>query len=227
MANISTVKHISECFIRPKCDLEGAANPIYLSPMELACLSVHYNQKGLLFVKPDYPMANLLENLKHSFSIALVHFYPLAGQLETRVDEDQHASLVYIACNKGPGAKLIHATTEMKISDILSPKYVPDVVQASFFDLDRVVSHEGHTRPLLSIQVTELVDGVFIGCSINHACADGNSIWHFFNMWSEIFMANGETDTQISRPPIHERWFPDGTGPIIKLPYTDPDEVIR
>ncbi|KAG7941423.1 hypothetical protein I3843_16G042500 [Carya illinoinensis] len=69
----------------------------------------------------------------------------------------------------------------------------------------------------------ELKDGIFIGCSINHSIADGTSYWHFFNSWSEIFQANGN-NVSLSRPPIHKRWFPDGYGPIINLPFTHPDE---
>lgn len=229
VADMATMKRISECYIKPKFDVKDASNPVvYFSPMELVLLAVHYNQKGLLYTKPvsDNSMANLLDNLKHSLSVALVHFYPLAGQLETRVDEDQHTSLVFINCSKGPGAKFIHASIDMKTSDILSPKYVPDVVQSSFFDLEGVINHEGHTKPLLSVQVTELIDGVFIGCSMNHMCADGNSFWHFFNTWSEIFSASGEGVIPISRPPIHKRWLPDGLGPLIKLPYTNPNEFI-
>lgn len=228
MANLPTMKRISECYIKPKFDANDEKNPVYLSPMELLLLAVHYNQKGLLYTKPisDNSMAKLLDNLKHSLSATLVHFYPLAGQFETRVDEDQHTSLVFINCNKGPGAKFIHATIDLKVSDILSPEYVPDVVQSSFFDLHGVINHEGHTKPLLSIQVTELIDGVFIGCSMNHMCADGNSFWHFFTTWSEIFNANGEGVVQISRPPIHRKWFPDGLGPLITLPYTNPNEFI-
>jgi hypothetical protein len=78
---------------------------------------------------------------------------------------------------------------------------------------------------LLSIQVTELEDGIFIGCSINHCIADGTSYWHFFNSWSEIFQALGN-DISIARPPIHKRWFPDGYGPIINLPFTHQEEII-
>ncbi|KAL8166010.1 hypothetical protein V2J09_007509 [Rumex salicifolius] len=230
MANAPIVKHISECFIRPKFDVEDAKNPVYLAPSDLAMLSAHYIQKGLLFTKPSpsnespHPMNDLLDNLKHSLSVALVHFYPLAGRLDTQIDEDQHTSLIFINCNKGPGARLIHAELDMTSSEILEPHDVPRVVQ-SFFDHDRAVNHDGHTRPLLSVQVTELVDGVFIGCSINHVCVDGTSYWHFFNSWSEIFMANGD-NIVISRPPIHKRWFIDGTGPILKLPYTHTDEFI-
>ncbi|KNA06369.1 hypothetical protein SOVF_181650, partial [Spinacia oleracea] len=59
----------------------------------------------------------------------------------------------------------------------------------SFFDLgEKTVNYDGHTRPLLSIQVTELLDGVFIGFTMNHSIADGISLWHFISTLSEIFL---------------------------------------
>lgn len=36
------------------------------------------------------------------------------------------------------------------------------------------------------MQVTELADGVFIGCTVNHAVVDGTSFWNFFNTFAEI-----------------------------------------
>ncbi|XP_004291090.1 PREDICTED: uncharacterized acetyltransferase At3g50280-like [Fragaria vesca subsp. vesca] len=228
------VKYISECFIQPHSASEESKKPFYLAPFDLAMLSAHYIQKGLLFTKP--PEANnnpnflqtLLAKLKHSLSLALVHFYPLAGRLVTKKEQDPHLYLVYVDCSNSPGAKFIHASLDMSISHILSPTDVPLVVQ-SFFDHDRAVNHDGHTTSLLTVQVTELVDGVFIGMSMNHALGDGTSYWHFFNTWSEIFRAeeNNITLSEISRPPVLERWFPYGLGPIFSLPYTNPDEFIE
>lgn len=34
--------------------------------------------------------------------------------------------------------------------------------------------------------MTELADGVFIGCAMNHAVADGTSFWNFFNTFAEL-----------------------------------------
>ncbi|KAK9271115.1 hypothetical protein L1049_026704 [Liquidambar formosana] len=230
MANPSTVQQISECFVKPQRALPESKQPCYLTPWDLAMLSVHYIQKGLLFTKPpamndqEDAIRALLERLKDTLSLTLVHFYPLAGRLATLKEENPPSCSVFIDCNNSPGAKFIHAAADMTVSDILSPIDVPQVIQ-SFFDHDRAVNHDGHTMPLLSIQVTELVDGIFIGCSMNHAIADGTSFWNFFNTWSEIFKAQGK-DISISRPPIHEHWFPDGYGPIISLPFTHHDEFI-
>ncbi|GAB4852218.1 hypothetical protein Ancab_016410 [Ancistrocladus abbreviatus] len=212
----TAVRHVSETFIKPKYQVEESKQPMYLPPYDLALLSLHYMQKGLLFTKPPlFDVELFLASLKHSLSITLIHFYPLAGQFITKSEEDQHSCLIFVDCNKGNGARFIHATLDMTINDVLSPIDVPKVVQ-SLFDHDRAINLDGHVRPLLSIQVTELVDGIFIGYSMNHGIADGNSFWNFLNAWSEIHRANGKS-ISISRQPIHQRWFPDGHGPIIKV----------
>ncbi|KAI9106416.1 hypothetical protein K1719_021944 [Acacia pycnantha] len=226
------VRRISECFIKPPLP-SNDSNPIcYLSPWDLLMLSAHYIQKGLLFLKPsphNYPLFidSLLNRLKRSLSLTLLHFYPLAGRLVTT----RHPSYsIFVNCQHGDGAKFIYATLDMTVSDIVSPVHVPPVVQ-SFFDLNKAVNHDGHTLPLLSVQVTELIDGVFIGCTMNHCLGDGTSYWRFFNAWSEIFRAleadnNDGVFIPISRPPIHNRWFPEGCGPLINLPFKHHDEFI-
>lgn len=230
MATTPAVRHISECFIKPKYDSEESKKPYYLTPWDLAMLSSNYIQKGLLFSRPvavDDPqifMTTLLDRLENSLALALVHFYPLAGRLAAKREENPPSYLVFVDCNNSPGAKFIHAAADMTVSDIVSPIHVPSVVQ-SFFDHDKVVNHDAHTSSLslLSIQVTELVDGVFIGCSANHCMMDGTSFWHFLNAWSEIFNVKS---TPISRPPILKRWFPEGHGPVISLPFTHHDQFI-
>ncbi|XP_021768221.1 uncharacterized acetyltransferase At3g50280-like [Chenopodium quinoa] len=229
MSSVS-VKHVSACYIKPKYEVQEAKQPCYLAPMDLMMLNFHYIQKGLLFTKPshkndqEFSISKLLQSLKESLSLALVHFYPLAGQLATRISENRHECLIFVDCNKGPGARFIYATLDMSVSEILSPVDVPLVVQ-SLFDHDRAINHDGHRRPLLSVQVTELKDGVFIGCSMNHVVGDGTSYWQFWKIWSEIHRANGK-QLVVSRLPNHKRWFPDGHGPAIPLPFTHPNEFV-
>ncbi|KAL8128067.1 hypothetical protein AgCh_014858 [Apium graveolens] len=121
-----------------------------------------------MFKKPELandqenPVEVLLQKLKDSLSVALVHFYPLAGRLVTKKEESPHSHVVFIDCINSPGAKFVHSKVELRISDIVLPTYVPSVVH-SFFDHDRAVVYDGHTMSLLTVQVTELRDGVFIG----------------------------------------------------------------
>ncbi|CAJ1973401.1 unnamed protein product [Sphenostylis stenocarpa] len=228
--NSPVVRSVSECFIKPSGQTQESEHIINLTPWDIAMLSMHYIQKGLLFKKPatlvdqqDF-IENLLEKLKHSLSLTLFHFYPLVGHLVTNKDPSSYT--IFVDCNNTDGARFIYATLDMTISDILSPVDVPPIVH-SFFDSHKAVNHDGHTEPLLSIKVTELLDGVFIGCSMNHGIGDGTSYWNFFNTWSDIFQAQAhEYDVPISRHPVHNRWFPDGCGPLINLPFKRHEEFI-
>ncbi|XP_015072302.1 uncharacterized acetyltransferase At3g50280 [Solanum pennellii] len=223
-----TVQHISDCFIKPLYTSEEAKKPVYLSSWDLAMLSVQYIQKGLLFTKPpSFQRDPLLQNLKDSLSITLVHFYPLAGRFKTLKQENPPLYTVFIDCVDTPGARFIHANLDLTVSDILSPKDVPLVVQ-SFFDHDRAINHDGHDLSLLTVQLTELIDGVFIGLSMNHVLADGSSFWHFFNSFSQVFKANNgqKQIIPISKSPNFNHWFPEGHGPVISLPYTHHDQFI-
>ncbi|OMO82637.1 Transferase [Corchorus capsularis] len=227
--NPPVVRCISECFVKPHSVSEESKHPYYLTPWDLAMISVEYVQKGLLFAKPrdkdqEDLMKNILERLKQSLSLALVHFYPLTGRLVTKKEENQNPPCyyVFVDCNNSPGAKLVHATAvDMTVSDVVFPTYVPLVVRY-FFDLDGAINHG--SNPLLSIQVTELVDGVFIGCSMNHAIVDGTSFGHFFNALSEIFQGDENNVRKISRLPMLKKWFPNGHVPLISLPFTHQDD---
>ncbi|CAN0909652.1 BAHD acyltransferase DCR [Linum grandiflorum] len=42
------------------------------------------------------------------------------------------------------------------------------------------------TDPTTAVQVTELADGVFVGCSVNHSVTDGTSFWNFFNTFAQV-----------------------------------------
>ncbi|ESW08695.1 hypothetical protein PHAVU_009G066600 [Phaseolus vulgaris] len=229
-------RRISECFVKPHRPTQVSNQICNLTPWDIAMLCAHYIQKGLLFKKPStlvhqhHFIDKLLENLRHSLSLTLSDFYPLAGRLVTRKTQDPPSYAVFIDCENSDGARFIYATLDITISHILSPIDVPPILH-SFFDHHKAVNHDGHTMPLLSIQVTELVDGVFIGCSMNHAIADGTSYWNFFNTWSRIFQAHvqaqgHEYEVSTSHQLIHNRWFPNDCSPPINLPFKHHDEFI-
>ncbi|TKY75042.1 acetyltransferase protein [Spatholobus suberectus] len=198
MMSTHAVRHVSECFVQPHRPTQESNHICYLTPWDIAMLSKHYIQKGLLFKKPatlvdqqDF-IENLLDKLKHSLSLALFHFHPLAGRLVTHKTQDPPSYSVFVDCNNSAGARFIYATLDINIVDILSAVDVPPIVQ-SLFDHHRAVNHDGHIMPLLSVQVTELVDGVFIGCSMNHAIGDDTSYWNFFNTWSQIIQGQSSS----------------------------------
>ncbi|CAA7026964.1 unnamed protein product [Microthlaspi erraticum] len=233
----SEVKIISECFVKPKTLPEKWKESYHLTATEHVLLPFQYIQKGLLFLKPSIPesddailkqkdfMETWLLKLKDSLATTLFHFYPLAGRFSTLETDNPRSHSVFVDCNNSPGAGFIYATSDLSVSDIVEPKYIPLVVQ-SFFDHHKAVNRDGHTTSLLSVKVTELVDGVFIGMSMNHSIGDGSSFWQFFNSFSQIFNSHEETIDNnnklfcLKNPPI----FREVSGPIYSLPYSKPNE---
>ncbi|XP_021750847.1 protein ENHANCED PSEUDOMONAS SUSCEPTIBILTY 1-like [Chenopodium quinoa] len=251
MNQILPTKFVSECLVKPKFDeiiYELTKQPYFLTPLDLLMLFKYPIQKGLLFSTLNTSnndattdvVSHLFEKLKHSLSHALVHFYPLSGRLKTEKYPEENACTISIDCTEGGlGARLIRAAAlGLTVSDILSPTDVTADVVSSFFDLgENWNNYYGHTRALLSIQVTELLDAVFIGFSMNHCVGDGTTFIHFINMLSEIFnfdsdLASVKEVIQISRPPIfnYKPWNvnkPDNEDVmVIKFPYLNFDQYL-
>ncbi|XP_057441827.1 uncharacterized acetyltransferase At3g50280-like [Lotus japonicus] len=164
-------------------DQASTLGNLKLSVSDLPMLSCHYIQKGCLFTKPpssSLPSHTLIPLLKSSLSKTLSNFPPLAGRLTT--DENGY---VHLTCNDA-GVDFLHAAApELYISDLLSTTDVSESFK-EFFAFDRKVSYTGHSSPILAVQVTELADGVFIGCAVNHAVIDGTSVWNFFNTFAQV-----------------------------------------
>ncbi|XP_059317918.1 uncharacterized acetyltransferase At3g50280-like [Lycium ferocissimum] len=174
----AAVTVVTKCTIFPS--QKSSLADLKLSVSDLPMLSVHYIQKGALFTRPPFPITQLISLLKLSLSQTLTHFPPLAGRFVADTN-----GYVYISCNDA-GVDFVHATaTHIYIRDFIGSIDVPHHVK-EFFPFDKKVSYQGHFSPLLAVQVTELADGVFIGCAINHSVTDGASFWNFFNTFAEV-----------------------------------------
>ncbi|XP_021714389.1 uncharacterized acetyltransferase At3g50280-like [Chenopodium quinoa] len=239
MVKEAEVNFISECFIHPDPEIvsEALKKPYHLSPMDLDMLCYDHMQKGLMYTKPynaGFQTEVFLQKLKLSLSLSLLHFYLLAGRFATQTLPDEHAYCIFLDCVNSPGTRFIHASLDSTVSDILSCTDAHPIFR-SFFNLgDKAVNYDGHTNALLSLQVTELVDGLFIGFSISHSVGDGTSLIHYITTLSELKISvgnklqNGEelTYATISRKPIFKPFFPDGYGPFLKLPYVEPSKFL-
>ncbi|KAG9139057.1 hypothetical protein Leryth_024602 [Lithospermum erythrorhizon] len=170
---------LSKCSVFPSH--KSTTPDLKLSVSDLPMLSCHYIQKGCLFTLPPFPIQELITQFKQSLSTTLTHFPPLSGRLVTDAN-----GYIYIKCNDA-GVDFLHVVqnTHVSVLDIFTSKHVPEIVKGCFA-YDQTVSYEGHFMPILAVQVTEFVDGVFISCSVNHAVTDGTSFWDFFNTFSGI-----------------------------------------
>ncbi|XP_058763482.1 uncharacterized acetyltransferase At3g50280-like [Vicia villosa] len=175
---------------------------IDLTPWDLQYLPFGYNQIGLIYQhNSELDTENQIQHLKQSLSSTLEFFPPFTGRLDITEHEDNTISCS-IKCNN-EGALFVHAANKnISVRDILGPTYLPDIFY-SFFQLNGVKNYQGTSHPLLAIQVTELTDGIVIGCAISHVVVDGTSLWHFINSWAKISKGNFE----ISKIPSLERWF--------------------
>ncbi|GLT89462.1 hypothetical protein SLE2022_074410 [Rubroshorea leprosula] len=233
----SSLNLVSKCIVYP--EQSSTIRKLKLSVSDLPMLSCNYIQKGVLLTYPPYSFHDLIVFLKQSLSATLSHFPPLAGRLTT--DPDGH---VHILCNDAGVDFLQVEALYLSINDILSPTHVPDCFK-QFFTLDRTISYSGHSKPLAAVQVTELADGVFIGCTVNHAVTDGTSFWHFFNTFAGIcngvqkipespdfcrntvfnsnavlrFPPGGPKTTFSGDEPLRERIFHFSRESILKLKY--------
>ncbi|KAI3926829.1 hypothetical protein MKW92_012914 [Papaver armeniacum] len=194
------VRYISTTTILPATNNhKDGDQKIHLGPWDLKSLQLPYMQRGLLFA---HPTQNKQEETE----------YMIISRLAVKVHDDDNTVSFYIDCNSA-GAEFIHASANITVADIMDSIHVPAILKNSFFTLNDSVNYDGRSKPLLSVQVTELLDGLFIACSINHTVCDGKSFCHFFNSWCEISRQGSSlADHDISRPPIFDRLFQSWEG---------------
>ncbi|CAH9089091.1 unnamed protein product [Cuscuta europaea] len=223
LLKMADVEIVSTCLV----GAAGAPTPerskIELTPWDLQLLLVGSIQKGLLFPKPTPQQqqhhvihSTLIDRLKISLSATLDFFPPLAGRFATdEEDEKNNTSTVFVDCNNA-GVEFVEAKAAgVTVAAILDPSNdgAAQTIR-SFFPLNGIRNCDGICKPLLGVQVTELLDGYFIGCTLNHALGDGASFWNFFRSWSEL----SRGCPQISEPPILDRWFPENITRPVRLP---------
>ncbi|KAI3944251.1 hypothetical protein MKW98_016481 [Papaver atlanticum] len=213
------VRRVSTTNVRPASYIDQQASDTYkridLNPMDLLFLNDTCMQRGFLFTKQHEEGTNgecindKISHLKTSF-------------LGIEKYEDGKMISVYIDCNF-EGAEFVHAAADVSVEDILSPTYVPQTIIDRLFLLTGVRNSQGQSHPLLSIQVTELTDGVFIGCSVNCVC-DGTSFWQFINSWSQI-TSSSNYHAYLCPPPVFERWSINKTDCPLRLQLSSVDKL--
>lgn len=203
-----------------------AEEEIHLTPWDLRLITIDYVQKGILLPKPPGSGASLADSLASSFARALERFYPFTGRLATEERSDGTVT-VSLRCT-GDGAEFVHAVAPgVAVADIVGSFHIPPVVQ-SFFQLNKVLGADAAVErlPVLSVQVTELVDGVFIGMSLNHSVGDGTAFWDLFNTWSDTHRRRGG-GTMPAAALETRRWFLDGCPVPIPLPFGRLQHIVR
>ncbi|CAM8973987.1 unnamed protein product [Rhodiola kirilowii] len=228
MPSSSSFTIISKSTVYP-AHKSSSVQTLRLSVSDLPMLACHYIQKGVLLTAPPpnhhHNHEHLISDLKASLSTTLTHFPALAGRLTT--DSSGH---IHITCNDS-GVEFVQASAKhLTLTHLISPDDDVHAAFKKFFTFDATLSYSGHTEPLAAVQVTELADGLFIGCTVNHAVVDGTSFWHFFNTFAEI----SKGCKKISHVPDFVRSIsPFDSSAVLKIPPGGPkatfadDEPLR
>ncbi|KAK9053593.1 hypothetical protein SSX86_024667 [Deinandra increscens subsp. villosa] len=121
----------------------------------------------------------VLQTLKTSLTTTLVHFYPLAGRLNSIA-----GGRLELNCNTD-GVPFTEAYADVKLVDL------DDFFQHPVFDqLIPTVDYRNtplEETPMLLLQVTRFVCGGWsLGFCISHVAVDGQSALHFLSEWARV-----------------------------------------
>ncbi|KAK4263643.1 hypothetical protein QN277_029030 [Acacia crassicarpa] len=218
---MATIRVVSTTMIQAPSQVNNSDSPerIELNPWDLQFLLSEYAQKGILFHKPtlssspSVSIEKTIQQLQDSLSSTLDFFLPIAGRFviahHCGSSDDDDTFSISVTCNNA-GASFVHAIAEnTTVGDIIESTYVPPFVH-SFFPLYRSKNIEGSRIPLLAVQVTEIVDGFFMACSINHCLADARPFLNFMKTWAEVSRNGLNSIGLTSKLASFERWFPQG-----------------
>ncbi|KAI4378154.1 hypothetical protein MLD38_015676 [Melastoma candidum] len=170
-----------------------------LVTFDLPYLAFYYNQKLLVYkVKDDVRFEDTSSKLKEGLELALEEFYQLAGKLGK---DEEGVFRVEYDDDLVEGVEVIEAAADGVSVDDLAAEEGTETFR-EFIPYNGVLNLEGLRRPLLSVQLTKLKDGMAMGCAFNHAVLDGTSTWHFMSSWAHICSGS---PSLLSSPPFLDR----------------------
>eukprot|EP00253_Pinus_taeda_P024558 PITA_24558 len=173
-----------------------ARHSMFLPGLDLCCIhnpiqNPCVRTQSLIFYKTlstheqEFEFSMMVEKLKRNLSLVLVDFYPLAGRLDIKGEDE--SGRPEIDCNDD-GVEFIEASIDMAFCDLEKDGFQ----HKSFFHklvpaLDAVnLKDDNYRRPFLSVQVTDFQGGgICIGTDLQHVIADGKAFWFFMKCWAE------------------------------------------
>ncbi|KAJ6792410.1 putative coumaroyl-CoA:anthocyanidin 3-O-glucoside-6''-O-coumaroyltransferase 2 [Iris pallida] len=145
---------------------------LYSSPVEWLFL-YPFPHSTVVFTESYLP------NLKSSLSLALHHFYPLAGKVRRSSDSADMYELHY---EEGDSVSLTIADSDLDFLDLVGYHARESSKLRSL--VPRLPQLGDNNRPLLAVQVTLFLDhGIGIGFTVHHVACDGLNLTHFIKSW--------------------------------------------
>ncbi|OMO98820.1 Transferase [Corchorus olitorius] len=164
--------------------------------------------QSLFFYEYPHSTSSFLQTtlpiLKHSLSLTLQHFFPLAAKLMC----PQPPLKPYILYNDGDSVSLTIAESTADVNH-LKANYPRDIRLlhpfVSQLPSSSTVAADGiRVLPIMALKVTVFPNAaICIGFAHCHVAADGSAFMHFVRSWSSVCKSNG--DYSASLRPFHNR----------------------
>ncbi|KAI8534127.1 hypothetical protein RHMOL_Rhmol10G0064400 [Rhododendron molle] len=141
----------------------------------------------------------ILPKLKHSLSVTLQHYIPLAGNLVWPLESGKPI----VQYNEGDAVYLTIAESEANFYQ-LSGNSFREAKELHHF-LPCLLASQTRV-PVMALQVTLFPNAGFcIGYAANHVVFDGKSIAMFMHSWASICKRDGESTLSRELTPIYDR----------------------
>ncbi|XP_058084575.1 malonyl-coenzyme A:anthocyanin 3-O-glucoside-6''-O-malonyltransferase-like [Magnolia sinica] len=206
MAPLHSIKQLQICRVSPPPG-SVADTSLPLTFFDVIWLQLPPVQRLFFYQFPQNPnnttttthfINTLLPRLKHSLSLSLRLFFPLAGNLTHSLETGD----LEISYTDGDSVSLIIAKSDADFHRLVAD-YPRDVTEFHPLVPQLHVS-DARKQPLLALQVTVFPNfGICIGITTHHGAADGSSSIHFMKSWASIYRS-GE-DSSIMPLPVHDR----------------------
>ncbi|KAG6407038.1 hypothetical protein SASPL_130020 [Salvia splendens] len=151
--------------------------------------------------------STIVPNLKHSLSLTLQHFPPVAGNLLYPLDtEKSRPFLRYLSGDTAP----LTIAVSIRDFDEVTGSHARDADQ--FYDftppMPPLAEEENYKiSPLIALQATLFPGrGICIGVSNHHCLGDARSVFRFVSAWAETNQRGGDEQLKnCSSPPLFDR----------------------
>ncbi|KFK32642.1 hypothetical protein AALP_AA6G269700 [Arabis alpina] len=184
-----------------------------------------YAPKPYLEDEANHDAASLLQD---ALSDALFYYYPLAGKLHRKSDDNR----LQLNCTAGDGVPFLKATTSCTLASLNYLDTVGDAAYQLVPCFDPVKGGEGYDP--LAFQVTKFAcGGITIGMAHSHSVCDGVGVAQFFRTMIEL--ASGKTQPTVI--PVWDRerlTFNGELGDMVdwrnhlsSFPCTDHHDMVR
>ncbi|XP_022762489.1 coumaroyl-CoA:anthocyanidin 3-O-glucoside-6''-O-coumaroyltransferase 1-like [Durio zibethinus] len=167
--------------------------------------------QSLFFYEYLHPTSHFMQTtlpiFKHSLSLTLQHFFPLAAKLMCPPPPLKP----YILYTDGDSVPLIIAESTADVNH-LKANYPRDIKLlhpfVSQLPPSTITSDGIRVLPIMAFKVTVFPNtGICIGMAHNHVAADGSAFMHFVRSWSSVCKSKGDLTflDDVSRRPFHNR----------------------